>query len=63
VYLLDFWIRMVGAVSGFHEWDRDTAGFGYPSPKNTLPAVLYAFDANNVGIELWDSSQALNQRD
>jgi outer membrane protein assembly factor BamB len=41
----------------------DTAGYGFPSPKNTLPAVLYAFDANNVGLELWDSSQALNQRD
>lgn len=41
----------------------DTAGYRVPSPKNTLPAVLYAFDANNVFIELWDSSQALNQLD
>jgi hypothetical protein len=27
------------------------------------PAVLYAFDPNNVGNELWDSSQAAGNRD
>jgi hypothetical protein len=51
-----------GSTNGI-VWAVDTAGYGAPSPKNTSPAVLYAFDANNVGRELWDSSQALNQRD
>jgi hypothetical protein len=44
-------------------WAVETSGYGFPSPKNTSPAILFAFDANNVSTELWDSSQALNQRD
>jgi hypothetical protein len=44
-------------------WAVESSGYGFPSPKGTAPAVLYAFDANNVFNELWDSSQALNQRD
>jgi len=51
-----------GTTNGI-AWAVDTSGYGVPSPKGTSPAVLYAFDASNVGTELWDSSQALNQRD
>ena len=28
-----------------------------------LRCIFFAFGGNNVGLELWDSSQALNQRD
>jgi hypothetical protein len=46
-------------------WAVDTNCYGVPSPcgNNAAPATLFAFDANNVSHELWDSSQAAGQRD
>jgi len=44
-------------------WVVDTSGYGVPSSYGTAPAVLYAFDATNVGTELWDSSQTAAGRD
>jgi hypothetical protein len=44
-------------------WAVDTSGYGVPSSYGTTPAVLYAFDATNVGTELWDSSQTAAGRD
>jgi len=43
-------------------WVTNTNQYGPPHP--TLgPAILYAFDATNINTELWDSSQAANNRD
>jgi len=46
-------------------WAVDTSCYGVPSPCGITPApaILFAFDANNLANELWDSSQAANQRD
>ena len=51
-----------GSSSGI-VWAVDASGFGVPSPYGTTPAVLYAFNATNLGAELWDSSQATGGRD
>jgi hypothetical protein len=43
-------------------WAIDSSQFGIP--KNVGgPAVLHAYDATNLGIELWNSSQAADNRD
>lgn len=46
-------------------WVVDSGCFGVPSPcgNTPSPAVLYAYDAANLGRELWDSSQAPSSRD
>ncbi len=46
-----------GSTNGI-VWVLDNIGF-IPSD----PAVLHAYDATNVAIELWNSSQAANSRD
>lgn len=43
-------------------WAIDSSQYGPPSP-NTGPAILHAFDATNINIELWNSTQAPNNRD
>jgi outer membrane protein assembly factor BamB len=49
-----------GSMNGIL-WAVDEGAFGGGS--GTGPVVLYAFDAVNLGQELWDSSQAANDRD
>ena len=46
-------------------WAIDSSMFGVGSiPGNPVgPAVLHAYDATNLGTELWSSSQAANNRD
>jgi len=44
-------------------WATDTSQFGPPSPQGTGPAVLHAYDATNLGHELWNSAQASANRD
>ena len=44
-------------------WAIDASQFGPPSSRGTGPAVLHAYDASNVAIELWNSSQAAASRD
>jgi hypothetical protein len=51
-----------GSTNGI-VWAVDSSGYGFPSPMGTSPAVLYAYDANHVATELWNSTLALNQRD
>ncbi len=59
-------ISSSGASNGI-VWALDTNCYGVPSPPSCgiapAPAILFAFDANNLANELWDSSQAANQRD
>ena len=43
-------------------WAIDNTQFGSPGP-GPAPAVLHAFDATNISNELWNSSQAPNNRD
>ena len=38
-------------------WALDTSAYGTPCCANG-PAVLHAYDATNVGNELWNSSQS-----
>jgi hypothetical protein len=50
-----------GAADGII-WAIDSSQFG--PPKNAGgPAVLHAFDASNLAIELWNSTMAPNNRD
>ena len=44
-------------------WATETSQFGPPSPHGTGPAVLHAYDATNLGHELWNSAQATANRD
>jgi hypothetical protein len=46
-------------------WALDMSCYGKPSQcgDDPAPAVLYAFDATDLTRELWNSSQAANQRD
>jgi hypothetical protein len=46
-------------------WAIDTALYGISDHGATVagPAVLHAFDANNISTELWNSSQAAGGRD
>jgi hypothetical protein len=43
-------------------WAVDSSQYGSPGP-GPGPAVVYAFDATNISNELWNSSQAPNNRD
>jgi hypothetical protein len=49
-------------ASGGVVWAADVSAYGVPAP-SLGPAVLHAYDANNLGSELWNSSQAANNRD
>ena len=44
-------------------WAADTSQYGPPSTLGTGPAVLHAYDATNLGSELWNSAQAAANRD
>jgi hypothetical protein len=44
-------------------WAIDTSQYGPPSRSGTGPAVLHAYDATNLGHELWNSAQAAANRD
>jgi hypothetical protein len=44
-------------------WAVDTSQYGGSSPFGTGPAVLHAYDATNLGHELWNSAQAAGNRD
>ncbi|MFY9529368.1 MAG: hypothetical protein WBC04_21040 [Candidatus Acidiferrales bacterium] len=43
-------------------WSIDSSQYGSPGP-GPGPTVLHAHDATNVAMELWNSSQAANNRD
>jgi hypothetical protein len=44
-------------------WATDTSQYGGLSTFGTGPAVLHAYDATNLGRELWNSAQAAGNRD
>ncbi|MCU1239952.1 MAG: hypothetical protein JWO71_678 [Candidatus Acidoferrum typicum] len=44
-------------------WAVDASQYGGPSKLGTGPAVLHAYDATNLGRELWNSAQAAANRD
>src|SRR5439155_23033101 len=46
-------------------WAIDSSAFGTTEgiTRAAGPAILHAFDANNLATELWNSSQALGNRD
>jgi hypothetical protein len=44
-------------------WAVDTSQYGPPGQYGTGPAVLHAYDATNLGRELWNSAQAAANRD
>jgi hypothetical protein len=50
-------------VSGGVVWAIDSSRYGVPSAFGLGPAVLHAYDAANLATELWNSSQAANNRD
>jgi hypothetical protein len=55
----------VSANGGSHGivWALDNAQFGPPSTSGAGPTVLHAYDATNLGRELWNSGQAAASRD
>jgi len=44
-------------------WAIDSTQYGPPHQTTAGPAVLHAFDATNVAIELYNTTMAANQRD
>ena len=50
-------------TSGGVVWAADVSQYGVPSSFGSGPAVLHAYDATNLGTELWNSSQAASNRD
>jgi hypothetical protein len=50
-------------TSGGVVWAVDSSQYGVPSSFGLGPAVLHAYDATNLGTELWNSSQAASNRD
>jgi hypothetical protein len=54
-------ISSLGGTNGI-VWALDTSAYGPPSP-SAGPAVLHAYDATNLAVEYWHSSQAANHRD
>jgi len=67
-------ISSQGASNGI-AWAIDASLYGYASPNATNcfqtpvpsactgPAILYAYDATNLGSELWNTTMAANNRD
>jgi len=49
-------------ASGGIVWAPDISSYGFPAPTQG-PAILHAYDATNLGTELWNSSQATGGRD
>jgi hypothetical protein len=50
-----------GASNGI-VWAIDATAYGVPAP-SLGPAVLHAYNAGNLGTELWNSTQAASSRD
>ena len=50
-------------ASGGVVWAIDSSRYGVPSAYGLGPAILHAYDAGNLSTELWNSSQAANNRD
>ena len=44
-------------------WAIDSSRYGVPTKLGLGPAVLHAYDASDLATELWNSSQAANNRD
>jgi len=51
-----------GTMAGAILWAIDSSQYGSPGP-GPGPAVLHAVDPTNVSTELWNSTQAANNRD
>lgn len=51
-----------GATGGVL-WAIDSSQYGVPSSHGLGPAILHAYDATNLATELWNTSQASNNRD
>ncbi len=55
-------ISASGASNGI-VWVIDSSRYGPPSSQGTGPSILHAYDAMNLGSEVWNSSLAASNRD
>ena len=55
-------ISSLGTSNGI-VWAIDATQFGIPGSQGLGPAVLHAYDATDLSTDLWNSSQAANNRD